>query len=58
MAEEGVRVDEHGVLGHPLGVFPCRKLFLVIVNDKFCNMHNVFNTVGREKQCGSVWFCL
>ena len=50
-AEEGVRVDEHGVLGHPLGVFPCRKLFLLTVNEKFCNVHNVFNTVVREKQC-------
>ena len=44
-------MDEHGVLGHPLVVFPCRKLFLLIVNDKFCNVHNVFNTVVREKQC-------
>ena len=44
-------MDEQGVLGHPLVVFPCRELFMLIVNDKFCNVHNVFNTVVREKQC-------
>ncbi len=27
------------------------RLYLLIVNDKFCNVHNVFNTVVREKQC-------
>jgi hypothetical protein len=38
-----------GVLSHPIGVFPCRELFLQIVNVKFCNVRNVFNTVVRVK---------
>jgi hypothetical protein len=38
-----------GVLGHPIGVFPCRELFLQMVNVKFCYVHNVFNTVVRVK---------
>jgi hypothetical protein len=37
--------EKQGVLGYPIGVFSCRELFLHVVNGKFCNVHNVFNTV-------------